>query len=125
MNKIDLSSEQHHTFYQLGFKTIYPVSSRTKTGFNELLASSIVELPVENVNIYDVSLALIGRPNVGKATWLNMLSKQKRFITSDYSGTTRDASYTEIKYKDKLIQLVDTAGIKHKINNFIRFLCIC
>lgn len=116
VNKIDLSSEQHHTFYQLGFKTIYPVSSRTKTGFNELLAASIVELPDENENIYDVSIAIIGRPNVGKSTWLNMLSKQKRFITSDYSGTTRDASYTEIKYKNKLIQLVDTAGIKHKKN---------
>ncbi|MDQ6996830.1 MAG: ribosome biogenesis GTPase Der [Mariprofundus sp.] len=69
------------------------------------------------------SVAVIGRPNVGKSTLINAWLKKQRMVVSDIAGTTRDAIDSTMPYKDGFIRLVDTAGQrKHgRINDIIEF----
>ena len=122
VNKMDLPKAHSDHFFELGFKSIFLVSSRKKDGFEKVIQASLLHLNSTDEN-FDVSISIVGRPNVGKSTWLNMLSKQNRFITSDYSGTTRDSSAINIKFKNNIIKLIDTAGItnKNKIKDSLNF----
>ena len=61
-----------------------------------------------------LSLAIVGRPNVGKSSLANRLANKKRSIVSDVAGTTRDAIDTVIEWKGMPIRLVDTAGMRKK-----------
>src|SRR3989339_673447 len=58
-----------------------------------------------------ISLAIIGRPNVGKSSLLNLLLKDERAIVADIPGTTRDTIEEQINVRGYLINLVDTAGL--------------
>lgn len=68
-----------------------------------------------------IILAILGRPNSGKSTFINNILGKNRMITSDIPGTTRDSIYTSTMYNGKHYILIDTAGIrkKKKINNNI------
>ena len=57
-------------------------------------------------------VAIIGKPNVGKSSLLNLLLNYKRAIVSDIAGTTRDTIEEEVKIGTHLIRMVDTAGIR-------------
>ena len=57
------------------------------------------------------SIAIIGRPNVGKSTLFNKLTKSRDAIVSDFPGLTKDRNYGFLKLKDKRALLVDTGGI--------------
>lgn len=61
-----------------------------------------------------LSIAIVGRPNVGKSSLANRLANKKRSIVSDVAGTTRDAIDTVIQWKGMPIKLVDTAGMRKK-----------
>lgn len=61
-----------------------------------------------------ISLAIVGKPNVGKSSIVNAMIGEKRSIVTDIPGTTRDAIDTTITYKGREITLVDTAGIRRK-----------
>jgi len=69
------------------------------------------------------SVAVIGRPNVGKSTLINAWLRKQRMVVSDIAGTTRDAIDSTMPYKDGFIRLVDTAGQrKHgRISDIIEF----
>jgi len=69
------------------------------------------------------SVAVIGRPNVGKSTLINAWLRKQRMVVSDIAGTTRDAIDSTMPYKDGVIRLVDTAGQrKHgRISDIIEF----
>ena len=60
----------------------------------------------------DLKIALIGRPNVGKSSLFNSLSKKQQAIVSSKQGTTRDINRVEIKYKGKTLEILDTAGLR-------------
>ena len=60
----------------------------------------------------EMRLAIVGRTNVGKSLLTNTIIGEERSIVSPVAGTTRDALDTEVAYKDHLITLVDTAGIR-------------
>ena len=57
------------------------------------------------------SLAIIGRPNVGKSSLFNKLTKSRDAIVSDFPGLTKDRNHGYIKLKDKKTLLIDTGGI--------------
>lgn len=59
-------------------------------------------------------LAIVGRPNTGKSTFVNALIGQERLLTGPEAGVTRDAISVDWTYKDRAIQLVDTAGLRRK-----------
>ena len=64
------------------------------------------------------TVALVGRPNVGKSTLFNKLAKSKISIIEDTPGVTRDRIYTEINYLDYKFNLIDTGGIDIGNGNF-------
>ena len=63
---------------------------------------------------YETSVAIIGRPNVGKSTLLNALTRTSRAIVSPIAGTTRDAVDEVVEFEGSQFRFVDTAGIRRK-----------
>ena len=59
-----------------------------------------------------LKIALIGRPNVGKSSLFNSLAKKQQALVSSRQGTTRDINRVEIKYKDRALEILDTAGLR-------------
>lgn len=59
-----------------------------------------------------LTLALIGRPNVGKSSLFNSLAKKQQAIVSSRQGTTRDVNRVNIKYKGQILEILDTAGLR-------------
>lgn len=114
VNKMDQQTEVNGGFYELGFSDIYPVSTRTKKGFEALIDATMPLIDLGSQNNIDYSISIVGRPNVGKSTWINALIKTDRLITSDEAGTTRDAINIELDYKGEHIRLIDTAGIHER-----------
>ncbi len=102
-------------FHSLGFNDVFPVSCLHKRGIDDLLDKVISYLPKNKPPNEDkLSIAIVGKPNVGKSSYINRILKEERLIVSDVPGTTRDSIDTPIKYKNREIYLIDTAGLKHK-----------
>ncbi|PWA93570.1 GTP-binding family protein [Artemisia annua] len=112
---------QASEFWSLGF-TPLPISAVSGTGTGELLdlvcsgLGNIEDSEVENKEEdYIPSIAIVGRPNVGKSSILNALVGEDRTIVSPVSGTTRDAIDTEFEGPDgQKFRLIDTAGIRKR-----------
>lgn len=106
-----------YEFYNLGLGDPIQVSSVHGYGTGDLLDKVINELPkIESLNDESeiLNIAIIGKPNVGKSSLVNVISGTKRCIVSDTSGTTRDTTDTEIVYNKNKYNLIDTAGIRRK-----------
>lgn len=117
VNKVDIpkQAELAAQFYELGDE-IFPVSAEHGFGVDVLLDAITEDMPkseAEPAAPY-VSLAIIGRPNVGKSTLLNQLVGAERSIVSDVPGTTRDAVDTVVERNGKDYRFLDTAGIRRK-----------
>ena len=114
------SSRYHSSneFYELGLgEEIFPISSQTGYGTGELL-DKVVEYfdapGVENPEEGIPRIAIVGRPNVGKSSFLNVLTGTERSIVTDIAGTTRDAIHTPYKAFGREYILIDTAGMRRK-----------
>ena len=104
-------------FYALGVGEPRPLSAGHGHGTGDLLDDIVAAFPepTEDEDEDDMlSLAIVGRPNVGKSSLANRLANKKRSIVSDVAGTTRDAIDTVIEWKGQPIKLVDTAGMRKK-----------
>jgi len=122
LNKVD--GERHEglipDFYRLGIDTLYPISAQHGQGFSDLmdaLGSLLPETPQESEEkqvIETPRIAIIGRPNVGKSSFVNALMGEDRMIVSPVAGTTRDAVDSVYTYYGKQYVLVDTAGIRSR-----------
>jgi GTP-binding protein len=103
-------------FYGLGFGEPIAVSAAQGLGTGDLLDRIAALAPEakaeEEENDDAIRLALIGRPNVGKSSMLNRFAGSERVIVSEVAGTTRDAIDLPIRYGERDIVLVDTAGIR-------------
>ncbi len=117
-NKADTTERIHMAmeFYELGMGEVYPVSSATGTGTGELLDEVVTDLEegTENPDEGIPRISILGRPNVGKSSFLNALLGKERTIVTDEAGTTRDAINTRYKLYGKDFILTDTAGIRRK-----------
>ncbi len=118
-NKAETSdrSQGAAEFYALGLGEPYPVSSMTGSGTGDLLDEVVKHFQGPGVEDPDAGIpriAILGRPNVGKSSFLNVLTGQERSIVTDIAGTTRDAINTRYRAYGKDFILTDTAGIRRK-----------
>jgi GTP-binding protein len=104
-------------FSALGFGEPIPVSAIHGEGTGDLLDEIVDRLPPDAVagdGESELSIALIGQPNVGKSSLLNALLAEERAIVSDVPGTTRDAIDTIFQFHEHRIRLIDTAGVRRR-----------
>lgn len=106
-------------FYALGLSDheIFPIAAVSGSGTGELLDAVITHFEDEGEENPDAGvprISILGRPNVGKSSFLNALLGQERSIVTDEAGTTRDAIHTRYKFFGKDFIITDTAGIRKK-----------
>jgi GTP-binding protein len=122
VNKVDGPKHEDMVtdFYALGFKTILPVSAEHNLGISDLRGEISDRFPEEEVitgeegEDQNIRVAVLGRPNTGKSSFVNAILGAERVIVSPIAGTTRDAIDTEVTVKGKSYTLIDTAGIRRK-----------
>ena len=124
-NKVDdPRSTDFYEFYALGAGDPVPVSAANGKGSGDLLdamAERLPEAPPEETEALRV--AVVGRPNVGKSSFVNRLLGQDRLVVSEVAGTTRDAIDTPMRYHGRTVIFIDTAGLRRqsKIDDGIEF----
>lgn len=104
-------------FYELGLGEPYAISSQTGFGTGDLLDQVVKHFKNAGIEDPDAGIpkiSILGRPNVGKSSFLNVLTGKERSIVTDIAGTTRDAINTRYKAYGKDFILIDTAGIRRK-----------
>jgi len=111
----DPKSTDYFEFYELGAGDPIPVSAMSGKQSGDLLdviVQHIPEVPAED----DASLkiAVIGRPNVGKSSFVNRLLGENRLVVSEVAGTTRDAIDTPMRYHERDLVFIDTAGLRRQ-----------
>src|SRR5262249_25033899 len=124
-------------FFQLGFEPVVEISAEHGTGVGDLLDEIVERLPAASSRAaedppvlergadapeppgravasdgHETTVAIVGRPNVGKSSLLNKLLKQERVLVSDLPGTTRDAIDATLTWHRRRFRIVDTAGMR-------------
>ena len=139
VNKVDSAQTEGEApladFFELGFGEVHAVSAEHGRGVGELVDAVVerlglpraqpppegedgdgepAEVAEEARPSGDVRLAVVGRPNVGKSTFVNALAGEERFVVSEVPGTTRDAIDTRVEHRGRGFVVTDTAGIRRK-----------
>lgn len=139
VNKLDndaLTEAHRYDFYELGLGEPFPISSGHGLGIDALREAICEHLPVpevvpaeldedgeiiendddETFNEKDprIKVAIVGKPNVGKSSFVNAILNENRSIVDDKPGTTRDAIDIDFTWNDKDYVLIDTAGLRKK-----------
>lgn len=139
VNKVDTDQllPQAENFRRLGMQALFPISAEHGSGIGDLLDAVFdtlkfpepEELAADDTDEpeteplhrthgeyaqRETSIAIIGRPNVGKSTLLNALTNTSRAIVSPIAGTTRDAVDEVVEHNGAQYRFVDTAGIRRK-----------
>lgn len=116
VNKIDHPSldNQLPDFYRFGLAPLFPVSAAHGLGLGTLLEALARHLPEMEAEAAapGIRVAILGRPNVGKSSFINFFLGEERLLVSERPGTTRDAIDTPLTYDDQDYILVDTAGLR-------------
>jgi len=117
VNKQESEAQDTGEFTALGFEPVLSLSAEHGLGVGELLDAVVARIPVveekEDAE-RPVSIALVGRPNVGKSSLLNRLVGQERAVVSAVPGTTRDAVDSVLVRHGRSYRFVDTAGIRRQ-----------
>jgi GTP-binding protein len=154
INKVDTHREEKNAdeFSALGFEKIFPVSAIHGEGIGNLMDAATALLPVSKVesressaemnnadsatldsrrsNLDVLKLAIVGRPNVGKSSIINALTKSERVIVSPIPGTTRDAVDVPFEVETDGVRqkyiLIDTAGMRkaRRVDDSIEFFSV-
>ena len=119
VNKIDSAARGNRSseFYELGLDDPIPISALHGRGTGDMLDRLTEVLdPAPQIAADDdeVKIAIVGRPNVGKSSLLNLLLGEERAIVSPLPGTTRDAIDTQLEFEGVPLTLIDTAGIRRR-----------
>jgi len=113
-DRIGLSSE----FWSFGLGEVFDLSAANGSGTGEILDEVVKYFEKEDPRGEEEAglprIAVVGKPNVGKSSFINALTGEERNIVTDISGTTRDAINTRFKAFGFDFMLIDTAGIRKK-----------
>ena len=123
--ELELNSTE---FYQLGVEPLYTISAKNRVGINDLMdevTGSLPDIPLKKNEGEETVVSVIGRPNVGKSSFVNRILGYERLLVSDQPGTTRDSIDTVFRYKHKTIRIIDTAGIRRKSRVSLRIEKYC
>lgn len=116
VNKIDRARKTDivKNFERLGIKPIIGTSATHLEGVAELLEQLVKIIPKANLNEDDnrLRIAILGRPNVGKSALFNAVAEKQQALVSERAGTTRDINRITVRYHDRDIEIMDTAGIR-------------
>ena len=123
VNKVDdrRAAERVEEFHALGITPLVSITAEHGLGVGDLLDEAVGRLPggegtdaaaVRPDRPDEIRIAIIGRPNVGKSSLVNLLVRAERVLVSEKAGTTRDAIDTVITWHGQRLRLVDTAGIR-------------
>lgn len=127
VNKVDnpVRMYQANEFYGLGFEKVFFIAATSGSGTGELLDAVVpfIEVRPDDDTENLTRIAILGQPNVGKSSMVNMLMGAERNIVTDIAGTTRDSIHSHYKLFQKEFILIDTAGIrkKAKVNEDLEF----
>ena len=136
VNKVDTARTEEEVelseFYRLGFGEVHAISAEHGRGVGDLADAVVEKLAIprapeppeeaeEPREVEEaekpkgaVRLAIVGRPNVGKSTFVNALLGEERFVVSDVPGTTRDSIDSMLVHRGREFVVTDTAGIRRK-----------
>lgn len=119
VNKIDSPQRELdiYEFYNLGLGDPIPISASNSLNLGDLLDKIVAAFPDNSSGAKEddeISISVIGRPNVGKSSLVNAILGQDRVIVSDVPGTTRDAIDTHFVKDGSKFMLIDTAGMRRK-----------
>ena len=120
VNKMDSTGDVDpgfYEFYSLGLGDPIAVSAVHGHGTGDLLDECVEHFPPEDGGDSAddrIRVAVIGKPNVGKSSLINLILGEKRVIVSDMAGTTRDAVDTPFENKYGKYVFIDTAGIRRR-----------
>lgn len=114
----DLDADE---FHRLGFQTLLRVSTKANRHRNQLMAWIQEHLPVPNAEGEEpeqpeMKVAIVGRRNVGKSTFVNSLVKDERMIVSEVPGTTRDSVDVRFELDGKAFVAIDTPGLRRSVS---------
>lgn len=117
VNKIDHPGREAALadFYRFGVAPLYPVSAAHGLGIASLLEALVERLPLPQeapAPPPGIRVAVLGRPNVGKSSFINRVLGEERLLVTDQPGTTRDALDTPLTRDGRDYVLIDTAGIR-------------
>ncbi len=139
VNKVDIAAHEQgiDEFAELGFEHIFPVSALHARGIDIPVGQAVGRLPERLVKPEDqaadeppLNIAIVGRPNVGKSSIINALTRSKRVIVTEISGTTRDAIDVPFEVVTDGVRqsynLIDTAGIRkrRRIKDAVEFFSV-
>jgi GTPase len=113
-DRVGMSSE----FWSFGLGEVFDLSAANGSGTGEILDEVVKYFEKEDPRGEEEAglprIAVVGKPNVGKSSFINALTGEERNIVTDISGTTRDAINTRFKAFGFDFMLIDTAGIRKK-----------
>lgn len=127
VNKCDTAARQENIaeFYALGLGELYPIAGITGSGTGDLLDAVVADFDDGEEEVEDTlpRIAVVGRPNVGKSSFINAITGQERNIVTPIAGTTRDSILTHYNLFGFDFNFVDTAGLrkKQKVNEDLEF----
>lgn len=118
-NKVDNNARANDAFefYSLGVEKIFNISANNGSGTGDLLDNLVSNFTVEEAPEDDSDIpriAVVGKPNVGKSSFINAITGEERNIVTPISGTTRDSIDTRFNLFGFDFKLIDTAGIRKK-----------
>ncbi len=117
-NKVDNSAQMDalSEFYSLGLGEPYPIAGITGSGTGDLLDILVKDFSDGKEELSDglPRIAVVGRPNVGKSSFINTITGQQRSVVTPIAGTTRDSIYTHYNLFGFDFNFVDTAGLRRK-----------
>lgn len=118
VNKVDNAAQMDGLgeFYSLGLGDPYPIAGITGSGTGDLLDVLVKDFTEGEEDAHDglPRIAVVGRPNVGKSSFINTITGQHRSVVTPIAGTTRDSVYSHYNLFGFDFNFVDTAGLRRK-----------